>query len=253
MDLFQIKEQLQRQIIEFEGVVAEDVYDLATKSRALSCLSDCYRRRAIALYLDDMDIPAYFSHLARSAQARVRLLLLPLAENDGYRCASILMPFFDALVCDNRDLAHQIILHSSSHWINGEEFEEDFYYAGFLFCLLSNRQDTSNLESLLFDFSQAADGAETQRVALCEALLNQDQPAFYSALADFIDEYERRYAMRVEMSPSTNDELETEPYLCIEGLALLKIARVCGIHITDEQPYMPTLALKGAVATPSVV
>ncbi|CAA0094253.1 Uncharacterised protein [BD1-7 clade bacterium] len=252
MDLFQVKEQLQHQITEYESVVAEDMYDVAIKSRTLSCLSDCYRRRAIALYLDDMDIPAYFNHLARSAQARVRLLLLPLDENDAHRCASILMPFFDALVCDDRDLARQIILHSPPNWLDGEEFEEDFYYARFVFSLLSNRQDTSNLESLLVDFSQAADGAEPQRVALCEALLNQDQPAFSSALADFIDEYEHRYAMRVEMSPSTNDELETEPYLCIEGLALLKIARVCGIHITDEQPYMPTLALKGAVAIPSM-
>ena len=214
---------------------------LEDKEGTLVHLSAQHRVAGVTALLATGDLDELAAQLRQSAGCRVELLRLRSnagAPFDRYSCASQTAPLFDGVVAGADDPVREIVRLSSTTWLEGEEFEDDFWYAHTVHGLVEGAPDVAQR---LTSFAASFGDEESPRHALCTAMVARDQDAFDSAFAALLEErraWGKDKKARVFDSPISVD---IEAGLFVEGLALLALADRAGLATEDDYDMIPGL------------
>ncbi|MDH5651308.1 MAG: Imm49 family immunity protein [Gammaproteobacteria bacterium] len=227
--------------------------DAGQQAQAWRDLWRRYRGAAISVLLADADRSTFFNHLKQSARARIHYLQQIAQGNlpiNHITCASVLEPYFDALIAGDDALTAEISRLSPRQWLESDEFEDDFCYAQFLFSYIYNnfRVEETSLE-LLERFETALEGGESARLDMCKALCNANEDEFNGCLQALHMEWLEFYQEKNSRLPWKDWMFLTEKALFMEGLALLSIADRLGFHTEREYSHMPGIARLGITNT----
>ncbi|RJS21939.1 hypothetical protein DRW03_16570 [Corallococcus sp. H22C18031201] len=202
------------------------------------------RMLGIALLLAEADTDGFFRHLTLSAETHARLL--QGARNSGqfvrFTGAGNVHPLCDALVAGQPPLARKLADLAPNQWMSEEEYEEDFVYGRFLHILLLEGTPGLEQQEALLDRMAKLDPEPEPRQRLCRALFDRDPSAFEVALVEAASEHQRHCDERAATRFSPTLEGQTERYVFIEGLALLRLAKAVGLQTEPEHILMPSLA-----------
>lgn len=205
-----------------------------------------YRAAAISVLLAGADRETFMHRLQQSALARKNYLQEVAQERlpkSRFTCASLLEPYFDALIAGQSALAADIADLSPGEWNEDDEFEDDFCYAHFLFSYLGNGyQADDTCTALLKRFETALEGGKSYRLKVCQALCDADDDAFGEGLLAMHDEWQTFYKEKAKRLPWKDWVFLTEKALFMEGLGLLAVADRAGLNTEPEYPHMPSIA-----------
>lgn len=204
-----------------------------------------YRRLAICELLLDANTEAFADCLYNSGRAYLALLQRidrSALQSQYHFCTSRAQPFLDSLAADDVDTARAMAPWSASNWARGDEYEEDFRYMRFLMDVLAHGTTSSQASACLQGLRVVATGFDSARLGVCESLQATDARAFDLAMVEFLQQREECVAEE-RGNPSADPEfLRTEAPICIEGIALVKLARVLGMEVRIQAPGIPRWA-----------
>jgi hypothetical protein len=214
------------------------------QARRLHELSRNERMLAIALLLGRGDTESFFQHLRLSGEAHARLLTLARDTGLKVRFAGTgnYHPFCNALAAGQDALARELARLSPEEWMRGVEYEEDFVHGRFLHFLVLDGFQASARQQALLERMAALDPEPPPQQRLCRALFEKDSRAFADALADAVRDHIRHHEELEATRFNPTAEGRTEPYVFIEGLALLRLAATVGLQTEPEHRLMPSLA-----------
>jgi hypothetical protein len=204
-------------------------------------LSFCanFRVAAIgALFLTGRSEP-FLRHLQKSALAYAALL--PRVADDA-RLTSRSAPFFDALAAAEWGAAAAIAAASRRTWAPGDEYEEDFLFPEFLMQVFFLGASPTAAPALLARWETALQGSEDHRLGACRALVARDQEAFSRSLEAFVRARRDENDEIAERSVIPEETLGTEWNLCVEGVALVRLAERAGIPTEPDYLHVPSIA-----------
>ena len=209
-------------------------------------ISTRYRRLAICSLLLEADTTGFFRLLSCSAQAYLSLLRKvdwPSIEAPYYLCASRASPFFDALAASEPDTASELARRSATSWMREDEYEEDFLYMRFLMELALEGRSPQRVAEMLQRLQKAGADREPERVGVCEALFASDSTAFDLAMERLERKRREEVSLQQKNPGAVPQMLSTEPYVFIEGLALVRLADRLGIQTLCQYPGIPAIAM----------
>lgn len=214
--------------------------------RILFHLSRYTRAAAIARLLAYADGATFRERLVRSGEARRRLLQWAAGARrpfNRFTATGHYGPLCDALAAGADTLAHDIARLSADTPVKGYEFEEDFLYARLL-GLMATGDDSvpGRAEPLLDALERVMDGQDFPRLAMCRALLAREQEGFDATLQALLDERDRHFHAQAKSFTPKDEEAETEPFIFLEGLALLRLAERRGLTVQTDYLFLPSLA-----------
>lgn len=208
-------------------------------------LSHQYRALGVSLLLRDANVDLFFHWLIQSALARWYFLERCHAEANfaaAHRRASLVGPFFDAVTAAKWKLARKIATYSADTCLPGEEYEDDFSYARFLYLLTDfDAPDTRGLAATLDQFEQALEGGTDARLDLCRALLDKSQDAFDASFEGLLVDHGLRMKKQQRSILARDATFEPNRQVMVEGLALLQIATRLGLRTQLEYRFCPGL------------
>ncbi len=241
-----IKENLIFKVEQAEPILSGD-YSGDDLIRVMYELSNYCRMLGIAYLLGDADRDNYFKYLMLSAQNRKKMLTLQSEKKmkpNRFTCSSVIMPLFDSLVgCEDLSLPKEIIDLSLNSWIEDEEYEEDYCYSMLIHSLVLNENETIQIE-LLNKYLTSLKNKESIRYSLCKAIIETESTCFYEHFLELIEEHENKYAEESKYLIVQPEKFDTERYIFIEGLAILRIAQCSGISTENEFKYCPSIAMR---------
>lgn len=208
-------------------------------------LIDLFAGVGICSLMADADSEAYRRGLGRSACVRRAYLRRACADGrveDRRLAASRLEGWFAAMAGGFLPLAGEIAELTPEEWLRNREYEEDHCYALFLHHLARRAADppAEMLSALLARFERALEGTPSFRLPVAKALLAADSGAFESSLRAFLeDENEKLDTKRPEVAPS-NALFWCSAWISLEGLALLRLGELRGLHCRGELPRCPS-------------
>jgi hypothetical protein len=158
------------------------------------------------------------------------------------------LPLLDALACrDDRGALDIARLLTPVPWRADREYDDDFYFMAWLAQWvreeLADERKTTELVArteLLTALEAVANGAP--RAALARALEDRDEQTFSTALEALLDAYQAHQRLLLARGAVSDEVAATLPYLCVEGLALLELARRTGLRVELDHPAVPELA-----------
>jgi hypothetical protein len=234
--------------------VAEERQDIRTLGKVCEELCEHYRALGICLLSRDADVDAFFHHLVQAALTRRYYLQGIVVAGGGeprHRRASFVGPAFDAMAAGQWNLAAEIFRGSADKWTEGDEYEDDFLYAGFVRRVLAG--STDGIDDLLEHWEEVLEGGIDLRLDMARALHARDAQAFSDALRAVIEGDEATARELADpMSGSLRSDEETffpNRWVSVEGLAMLALAERVGMPIADEMPACPSL-VRGADFAP---
>ncbi|MBZ4417957.1 Imm49 family immunity protein [Myxococcus sp. RHSTA-1-4] len=209
-------------------------------------LSRYTRAAAIARLLAYADGATFRERLARSGEARRRLLQWATGARrpfNRFTATGHYGPLCDALASGADELARDIVHLSTDTLVKGHEFEEDFLYARLL-GLMATGDDTApgRVEPLLESLERIMDGQDFPRLAMCRALLAREQESFDAALQALLEERDRHFRAQASSFTPRDEEADTEPFIFVEGLSLLRLAEHRGLSVQSDYLFLPGLA-----------
>lgn len=223
---------------------AEELGELANR------LSSQYRRLAVFNLLIDADVDSFFHHLIDSAQTRRYFLERCVQEETPSLPAcrsSAIDAFFDAVAAGRLHLAAAIARSSPRVHLVDVEYEEDFAYAHFLHALVqADTPRDETVQQALRQFTDSPDGRDS-RLDVCRALASQDQSLFDDAFLQLLADHEGY----IEYGRDAIYRFGDDQLVCIEGLAILRLADRSGLKTETEYRFCPGLA-RGTMQTPYV-
>jgi len=197
-----------------------------------------YRVKAAVHMLLDADSRRFHVDLSKSARTFLfGLDRIPVEEVVVSRA----LPFFDALACRDMDTAKAIAERFPDHPDPKREYEEDFTFVTYLARRVRGNISPEEADDLLDGWMSAAEGVPGVRYEVCAGLAHGDARSFASAFAGYLDEYRERYALGLERGQIPEDLGNTVGNLCIEGLALLRLAEDSGLPTEREYDLIPSL------------
>ncbi len=215
------------------------------------------RQRACANLLLYLDTAGFQEGLQRAALAYLHLLQrrAKLQDPDPYWFArSAGVPYLDALAANDRALAAEVAAQSTATHTRDMEDEDDFAYFVALAELAAPRPDPSRVQAALEAYERALRGAESPRLDALRAIRAGDADGFGAALGALL----RAWRERVEEERSTGMAdpyfANVEAHVCVEGLALVQLARWYGLATESEYPSLPgpALALEASAGRPDL-
>lgn len=215
------------------------------RERILFYLSLYGRVAAIAGLLVRADSGGFHQWLWRSATWRRQLLREWKQGNRAvsrFTCTGVLGPLCDAIAAGAEPIAREIAAQSATSWLEGEEFEDDFHYGRVLHALLQENEGALGVETRLSDLARSAGPEEAPRLKVCQALVERNSDAFDKALRALIDERAAWFQARVGGLAPENSSFETDRFVFIEGLALVRLAELRGLRVEEEYLFLPSLA-----------
>ena len=204
-----------------------------------------YRRMALCELLSDARVDRFFVLLCKSAQARRHFLQLVAhghPASKSYTCASKNFSFMDALAADQLPLAAEVARLTRARHEPSCEYEEDFLFHCFLHRFTLNLQTPGafELQSLLARWRAVLQDGPTCHLELCQALFDRNARQFNQALGDAITQRTEAFEKQKRELESREAAL-TEHFIYVTGLALLRLAELCGLETYREYPTIPRL------------
>jgi hypothetical protein len=209
-----------------------------------------YRAAAVGALLIDLDVDRFFHMLTRSGLTRLFLQQkTPEAIRQASRFCKISRTrgFLDALAAGRPDLARSIAAAGPQQRVVMFEFEDDYWYARFLHDWVQ-RADDERLRADVEELERALDGAPSARLASCRALLDRDVDGFDDALMQRLAEYDEELEKQRRSIARDEVAFVANRHVCVEALALLRLADAAGIETREEYPLCPPEARTVAVA-----
>jgi hypothetical protein len=209
-------------------------YELAHKFRSL----------AIMLLLSQGSTGLFLHNLMRAGRAReVYLQRLHAAgiASDHFAACGRCAPLLDAIAAGDLERARRIAQLSPTALLAGE-YEDDHHYAQLLHRLIQEPPPEQECESILERFETFLDGQANPRLDIARALVQRDAAAFEDALAALLDEFERRIEQAKERAQLEEPVTLAQREVCVEALALLRLAGLRGLPTASEYRYCPSLA-----------
>jgi hypothetical protein len=157
-------------------------------------------------------------------------------------------PLFDALACRDEQGALAIARHLAPlPWQRDVEYEDDFLFMAWLAQWVreelgagAGSSERVPRAARLTTLEEAAAGAP--RALVARALEGADAPAFEAGLLALVEAYQSHQRLLVEREAISPEAAATLPYVCVESLALLELARHRGLAVAPEHPGAPSLA-----------
>ncbi|NVI96616.1 immunity 49 family protein [Myxococcus sp. AM009] len=214
---------------------------------AYSTVALCHRRLAFCALLAQADVGRFATHLCHSGRARLQFLQLVAAGHGSeplYRCASKAFSFIDALTAGQLDLAVEIARLEAGRSDPSHEYEEDFLLHHFLhrFTMQLHAGVASELSGILDRWESVLQGKEDGYLMVCRALHARSALDFNQAMEGVIAERILTFKNKPR-DEGPNDELRrTEGAIFMNGLALLRLAELCGLETFREYPTLPGMA-----------
>jgi hypothetical protein len=212
------------------------------------------RSLAIMALVSKGDQTLFGQNLTRSGRVRLaylQRLRREVVENDHHSASSRIDGLMDAVAASDLVLAREIVTASRTSWLEGAEYEDDFCYAQLIHRLVSKDSHAAPTNALLEQFEKVLDGQGSARLDVCRALLNSDQAAFDEAFNDLIHEQETKIAADKARFQLEEPEVMSQRLIFMEGLAVLRLARLRGLTTESDYLFCPLIArLTEAVPVP---
>jgi immunity protein 49 of polymorphic toxin system len=177
--------------------------------------------------------------LHRSGRAFLHVLR---ALDDETKLTSKAAPLFDAIASTDWDCAREIATYSRETWNEGEEYEDDFAYARFLMLHFLLGGTPLQCTEILARFEAILDGAADARFDICTAFHRGDSALFERGIAALLEAHAARYKKLGAAEALPPEEVHTEGQLCVEGLALIRLAERKGFPVEEDYLFVPSVA-----------
>lgn len=217
-----------------------------TRARTLFFLSGWHRAAGIGRLLTLADRTGFFASLTQSARCRVELLRMAAQSAQvpaRFGTLSAVGPLLDAVAAAADGLAAEIVTFSTTPFLEYEELREDHDYARLLQWLVSRQGRLEEGAARLSSCMQTLDGDPPPRLLLCKAILDRDQRAFDRSVEDAIAERAAHFDRKARSLSVKDEAYETDRFLFVEGLALVRLAAAAGLTVQREYRFMPGLAM----------
>lgn len=223
---------------------------VASMGKLCNDISRYYRCLGICSLLINANPDDFFHGLIQSALTRKYYLKRCVQENhldDPARKVSFVDPFLDAVAANQFPLAGQIGELSPTEWLEDYEYEDDFAYARFLQTLVRFDPDVRpDLEQIYNRYEAALEGNPDVRLNLCKALLDVDQDEFNESFTALLDAHEERgneiADPKTDSILSLDYTFEPNRWICVEGLAILRLAEKLELQTDEEYKFCPSIA-----------
>lgn len=204
-----------------------------------------YRVLAICALLLDADPQTFTAHCARSAYARLAFLreLDRVDQVDPrYLCTSKNIAFSAALAAGALETASELAARSPEQHFELVEYEDDFLFFHFLHRAILEPEDDLHLKQIVERWEAVLEGGSSGYLDVCRVLSRRDANELDPAMVALIDTREAQL-QRYLTAANFNPELyATEGKVFLEGVAVLRLAEMRGIHTQDEYKFIPDLA-----------
>ena len=243
MQLRDVAESTKSEIMEHAGYLATDP-PMSACGKVIERFSELSQGYAICMLLGESDEEQFREHLRRSACAN-RYFRRKSAEqgnqDDRHLGLSRSEAFLDALAAGEMDLARDIARLSPTVWRSGWEYEDDFCYFRLLYAMLQQGTQFSprDAEPLLERFEQILEGDPSPRWSICRAMADRDEMFLGESLRELLDEKAARDDARRPSIVGSNFLFWPQSFVSIEGLAILRLASLVGVSLTDPFPLCP--------------
>ncbi len=182
----------------------------------------------------------FLSHLSHSGRAFAHFLAHAADKAPRLsRCG----PFFDALAAGDLLAGTDIARRSRRSWVRAEEYEEDFLFVDFLMRLFFLGASAKDCDDVLTRWEAALQGSEDVRLAICRALFEKKDDAFNEALELYLEQRRDELEDKARDSGLADEEKATWQ-LCVEGLALVRLAEHRGMETEQDYLHIPSTARK---------
>ncbi len=245
-DLDLLLENLDFELEEHLGRILLGLEERRVDGQAVLDLCLHHRRTAIALLLSALDVEGFRQNLYQSGRAYAFLLRMArqgFEVEPYYLCRSRAEPLWDALAADDLETARELASLAPTQWRKELEDESDHRYFDFILTLLQNPQDTTPLDDRLGAFERALAGSDSARFELCTALFQRDERRFASALLVVLDEHHQHYSELAHTDSVAPEDAQTQTFVSIEGVALVKLARSLELHPRRQLRFVPDVVL----------
>ncbi|NMO17518.1 immunity 49 family protein [Pyxidicoccus fallax] len=217
----------------------------ADRERILFHLSRNARIAAIAGLLVRADTSGFNQWLRRSASWRLQALRERKQEErpvSQFTCTGEVAPLCDAIASGADTTARELTALSADTWLEGAEFEDDFHYGRVLQALLTGNEGAADVRERLSELARSSGEDEPPRLKVCQALLALDAKSFDESLRQLIDERAAWFRARLGGLAPEDSRFETDRFVFIEGLALVRLAELRDLPVEEEYPFLPGLA-----------
>jgi hypothetical protein len=233
--------------LQFEVVrIHQELHAGTDDGRKLLRLCSYHRQLACGYLLGDRDAAEFELELFKSARCYLWLLDRPPGEVDPYYlCRSRAAPLIDALAAGRPDLAQRIALLMQSPFNPRMEPEEGFRW----FAVLGAVAIPGALQPDLLDaFEATLEGKASVRYDLAAAILARDEKALARALESLAAEWPDEVKVRKGGLDGPYFPI-TEAHVCVEGVAVARLASSLGLRTPRHVRFMPDAVLGPAQAS----
>ncbi len=202
-------------------------------------MTTAFRQRGVCSLFLCGEPTGFFVNAMQSGGAFLHFL--KRCDNDG-KITSQAKPFFDAVGGGYSDCAKSIAENSRMSWAQGFEYEEDFLYVKFLMKHFFMDADENECRSSIDEFDRAQNGAEPERLAICQAFLSGDAQLFEDSLARILEKRQDKVEGMVERGALPEEVWSWLRYFSSEGLALIGLAGKKGFSPGPAFLHVPDVA-----------
>ena len=199
-----------------------------------------FRTLGILLLLGNNDSDLFLHNLMRSAQMRLSYLermQVEGIEDDFYQASGHYEPILAAIAAEDYDTV-QGLYRLSAKELRPGEYEDDRCHAQILFRLAAScPPPAADYQPFIDEYLEILDGEVCVRLDLVRAFIAREQQSFDVALASLLNEFGDN-----EVSEDDLPGVRANHAICIEALAMLRLASKHGLTTAAEYPYCPTLA-----------
>jgi hypothetical protein len=216
--------------------------ELPVEQVAPLALETCSNLRTLAIMalLDQGNERQFLANLSQSARAWVLFLRRAKAAQlrPHHYVSGRIDPILDGIAAGDKESIAWIAELAPAEKQGRSEYEDDYCYARLLLGLSADGGKDEALMPLVARYRQFEDGP---RVTACEALIQRSSEGFHDALLEVIARFQKYCAELAERSEAS-PELTARCSICIEGLALLRLADKRGVPTDLEYPLCPSQA-----------
>jgi hypothetical protein len=227
----------------FVGLESPD-YPIEQLGKLSHELAGKFRALAIMQLLSQGSTDLFLHNLMRAGRARqvyLQRLRAQGIQEDHFAAAGRFAPLLDVIAAGDVARARSIAALSPSHLLPGE-YADDHHYARLLHELVAPQPDMSACVASLARLEVALDGVEMPRLSCMRALLAGDARELDDGIEALLDDFELRIEAAKARGQLEEPVTLAQREVCVEALALLRLASWRGIATARAYRHCPELA-----------
>lgn len=222
----------------------QDRQSLAQRLDVNRLLEICKMYRCIGCgsYLMDLSKDAFANNLFFSAKSYLYILQKvkskELPDHLGWRSKGD--AWFDVIAIGAKQLAMEMSAYSAVYCNEDQgEIEEDFLYFKLIEGLYLEALSENEIDQTIGQFEKACEGGDSNRYQVVKALCHGNATVFDQMFHDMIDNWKYDNAQDLKIGRLNPYYYTTFGKIFIEGLALIKIAKILDFPTRLEYPFIP--------------